>query len=359
MSARRSAFVPKGTVPFSLYHRGGEVAGVRSTGFSRNPADKPPEGGTTNGSFPAARSVGRKWGPSPAFTLVELLAVIVIIAILVGLLLPAVNSAKEAARQTKCLNNQKEMATAIFHYETQKKHLPGTVNMPMASGGALVSWTMALLPYLDRKDLADFARKQATAGTTSSAGAVTINLLVCPDDTTAADTTAPLSYVVNDKNFLNRSSGNPMDWQATPTSATETPVDKIPRASQTIMLGESTLAGDTLTVTGTDPKTGTTTPSTLTTYHAGPWWSSWSGTQPVLAATLNAARQALGINLTDLTGAGPLPSPAAATLWPVSPAVVRSSHGGIVIATFFDGHTAKIPVETQCDGNGVVTLPPP
>ena len=56
------------------------------------------------------------------FTLVELLVVVVVIGILVSILVPAVNSAREAARQARCMNNVKELTTAIFSYTTATDH---------------------------------------------------------------------------------------------------------------------------------------------------------------------------------------------------------------------------------------------
>jgi len=94
-----------------------------------------------------------------AFTLVELLVVIVIISMLVALLLPAVNAARARAKQAKCSNNQKELALAVLQYEAKKGQLPGYTN----SHGAValdpgdkrkgLSWTLMLLPYIGRNDV--------------------------------------------------------------------------------------------------------------------------------------------------------------------------------------------------------------
>jgi prepilin-type N-terminal cleavage/methylation domain-containing protein len=78
------------------------------------------------------------------FTLVELLVVIAIIGILVALLLPAIQAAREAARRSQCANNQKQIGLAILNYESSRKALP-----PGAFLGEGSAWSAYILPYLE------------------------------------------------------------------------------------------------------------------------------------------------------------------------------------------------------------------
>jgi prepilin-type N-terminal cleavage/methylation domain-containing protein/prepilin-type processing-associated H-X9-DG protein len=87
-----------------------------------------------------------------AFTLVELLVVIAIIGILVALLLPAVQAAREAGRRTQCLNNLKQIGIALHNYHDVRKLLPpGGEQSP--AGGYGHSWYILVLPYYEQGSL--------------------------------------------------------------------------------------------------------------------------------------------------------------------------------------------------------------
>ena len=93
-----------------------------------------------------------------AFTLVELLVVIAIIGVLVALLLPAVQAAREAARRSQCLNNLKQLGLAAQLHESAKKAFPEGVrvwnlNAGSAHGNASFGWGGLSLPYIEQTAL--------------------------------------------------------------------------------------------------------------------------------------------------------------------------------------------------------------
>lgn len=95
-----------------------------------------------------------------AFTLVELLVVIAIIGVLVGLLLPAVQSAREAARRTQCINNMRQLGLALHnHHDSFGTLPPGWTTKTTAgvqgNGVALWGWATMILPYVEENALSD------------------------------------------------------------------------------------------------------------------------------------------------------------------------------------------------------------
>lgn len=166
----------------------------------------------------------RRHHPSRAFTLVELLVVIAIIGILVALLLPAVQSAREAARRSSCTNNMKQIGLAALNYESAQKKLPpghlSGKDVPTSFGETAVDVNgrqeqlqlngvfTYLLPYLEANSIYDrFSQtlrmgvdqygptQWYSDGNASVAAQASIPGLLCPSMTTET----PLSGVIGQK----------------------------------------------------------------------------------------------------------------------------------------------------------------
>ena len=182
------------------------------------------------------RSRGRR-----GFTLIELLVVISIIGVLMALILPAVNSAREAGRRATCLNNMRSIGTALVAWSSKNNKFPNgyTFGEPAAGSndshypytqaidsntltadtsrsnyaydlGPLHSWVVDILPELDQQSLYDDWDRDGvyyrpvsatTADTTRPTNAVigskSIASLICPNDSTRVQGQGNLSYAVN------------------------------------------------------------------------------------------------------------------------------------------------------------------
>ena len=127
--------------------------------------------------------------PRRGFTLIELLVVISIIATLIALITPAVQSAREAARRTQCLNNQRNVGLAIINFASGNNDRLPLLNEKI--GGVWRGWPVSLLALLDRADLDRTVRGGAALPS------VWIPVFTCPSDLLNDRRPKGLSYVAN------------------------------------------------------------------------------------------------------------------------------------------------------------------
>lgn len=291
------------------------------------------------------------------FTLVELLVVITIISMLMALLLPAVQAAREAGRRATCMNNQQQLGKALLNYESGAGVFPGfreylgkwTGDDPVdleenslagTQGGVPiqtndVTWTVMLFPYLEANDLWEMWRSKVAPADENNAvyrPRVYLRFLGCPSDVTdtqAAGQTST-SYVANagyiDPTvasgpaygvFQDRSSIVARSQQAQMSLDFLTQRDG---SANTLMVSENLQATDWC------PSDGSGVRRFPQVWDCGFIWSEASpaveGSTTVPAGSHYAINEDMGFTGSDLPHARP-----------------SSRHPGGVIATFCDGHT--------------------
>lgn len=183
-----------------------------------------------------ARVLSKRQTPRRSgFTLIELLVVISIIAVLASLILPGVQSAREAARRTQCMNNMRNMGVAVQNYATtnsgQIPYLTGGFNITFDDGSDPTTarpapWTVHLFPYLEQTAL--YERLQTSTNvnvgnqnSTTSLARTVIESLTCPNDPNSKAAGA-ISYVAN-AGYIGETLWNALDNTGHRLSAYEWP----------------------------------------------------------------------------------------------------------------------------------------
>jgi prepilin-type N-terminal cleavage/methylation domain-containing protein/prepilin-type processing-associated H-X9-DG protein len=277
------------------------------------------------------------------FTLVELLVVIAIIGILMAMLLPAMQSAREAGRRTQCANNQYQIAFAALRHDETNGFIPGWRNSLsfVNSGTIYPSWPVILLPFMERNDI-------IAAWSAGTYAAPYISFFSCPSSPPEIMSQPVLAYAGNCGTAFNGGVGVPpskFDGVMLDTTITSGSF------SGRIDFDDITGADGTATTLLLSEKCGSPASSDAS-FEQGFWdvRPTTSGTFVFTSGPASYVAGALGPVPGFGMVSGPLPAKIinSGTL-PVSgpgmASLPSSKHPGGVIVAFCDGHTALLKNE--------------
>ena len=210
-----------------------------------------------------------------AFTLIELLVVIAIIAILIGLLLPAVQKVREAAARTKCQNNLKQIGLACHNYENTTGTLPPNgAYLPAGStatfSGDSYSVLARVLPYVEQASLYQLVDLNASATSQPTVTGQKIPIYVCPSEMNDMPRVStppryPSTYGANEGDWLvwdpttGKGGNGPFSIVAFPNQKGFRLTDIVDGTSNTVGFAEVKAFGSYVRGTGTAPATPPTT----------------------------------------------------------------------------------------------------
>ena len=307
------------------------------------------------------------------FTLVELLVVIAIIGTLVGLLLPAVQSAREAARRMSCSNNLKNTSLGMLNYESAQKKFPagsaGTANSSTGTGILMTKGAHSLiLPYLEDTNLSTlFTTGSNWNGQPASVATTVISYYLCPSSagsTQVTDTVltslpsgGSMGSVGAANNYLLNKGSTPywaMGAQASALQGVgifmldmETKIGQISDGmSKTMLMGEGSSSKKFLVGTASGSSVTAGVPAYSSNSSALPT-AMWIGGQPVPSATtaggnyggtwVKLNNNPIMPNQTVLDGSGFIDSTTAGYT-----SNFRSDHSGVANFAFADGHVSSV-----------------
>ena len=261
------------------------------------------------------------------FTLVELLVVIAIIGVLMGLLLPAVQSAREAGRRVTCANNQYQMAFASIRHNETNGFLPGWKNLlrwtssPTSSGTFYPSWPVMILPFMERNDI----YKSWSLGNTSSPPYV--SFFVCPSSPPDSATSPILAYAGNAGSGSNQRT-TPNDQVAFDGVMLDTTIPSGNLSGRVSLDDISSADGTGMTVVLSEKCISGTTSFVQTSWNVlAPALFQWTTSPSAFGIQFAAAEKVVNMrNLGDNSAPGQINTPS-------------SNHPGGVVVAYCDGHT--------------------